>query len=306
VRALAAANLDQVLKAWEGAGYYARARHLHRAAQMIVTQRGGVIPNTVAELRKLPGIGRYTAGAIASIAFNRDTPVLDGNVARVLCRHYNIADDLIKSQTQELLWQLMTELLPHGQAGDFNQAVMELGAMICTPRLPACGTCPLNRSCAAKRLKLQSKLPLKRKKKPLPHHQVAVGIIFKRGKILIAQRPAEKLLGGLWEFPGGHQEKYESLEECVVREVFEELGIAILVGAELAVIEHAYSHFKITLHAFLCRWMRGQPRDLGCVAHKWVSPRELSRYAFPAANQKIIAQLSHARSTKKIALTMAF
>ena len=292
VHALAAASLDDVLKTWEGAGYYARARHLHRAAQEIVARFDGKIPSTVDELLTLPGIGRYTAGAIASIAFNRDAPVLDGNVTRVLCRYLNIAGDPKSAGTQKELWTLAEELLPHGRAGKFNQALMDLGATVCTPRRPSCGACPLNRSCAARRLGIQAQLPAKHKKKPLPHHQVAVGLIWKGGKILIAKRFAKDLLGGLWEFPGGHQEKRESLKQCVRREVREELEIEVRVEDEIAVVEHAYSHFRITLHAFNCRWARGHPRAIGCAEYLWVSPRELSHYAFPAANRKIIEQVT--------------
>ncbi len=291
VRALAAASLDDVLKTWEGAGYYARARHLHRAAQEIVARFDGKVPPTVDELLTLPGIGRYTAGAIASIAFNRDAPVLDGNVTRVLCRYLNIADDPKSAGTQKELWALAEELLPRGRAGKFNQALMDLGATVCTPRRPLCSACPLNRSCAARRLGIQAQLPAKHQKKTLPHHQVAVGLIWKRGRILIAKRFAKDLLGGLWEFPGGHQEKRESLKQCVRREVREELETEVHVEDEFAVVEHAYSHFRITLHAFNCQWVRGRPRAIGCAEYKWVSPRELSRYAFPSANRKIIAKV---------------
>jgi len=299
VHALAAANLDDVLKVWEGAGYYARARHLHRAAREIVARLGGRIPSTVDELLTLPGIGRYTAGAIASIAFNCDAPVLDGNTTRVLCRYFNIANDSKASQTQKELWRLAEELLPHGRAGDFNQALMELGATICTPRNPQCAACPLSRGCAARRLGIQANLPTKRKKKKLPHHQVAVGVIWKRNKMLIARRFEKELLGGLWEFPGGHRKRGEALAQCVAREVCEELGIEVAVGEEFAVVEHAYSHFRITLHAFHCRWLRGRPRALGCAAWKWVSPRELSRYAFPAANRKVIENLTTDGKTRR-------
>ena len=292
VRALAAANLDDVLKAWEGAGYYARARNLHRAAREIVARFDGRIPATVDELLTLPGIGRYTAGAIASIAFNRDAAVLDGNVTRVLCRYFNLADDPKSAETQKKLWKLSEDLLPRGQASRFNQALMDLGATVCTPRKPNCRACPLNRGCAARRLGIQEKLPAKRKKKALPHHEVAVGIVWKRGRILIAKRFAKDLLGGLWEFPGGHREKGESLARCVRREVREELGITVKVEKEFAVVDHAYSHFRIRMHAFRCRWLRGRPRAIGCAAYKWVSPRELPRYAFPAANRRIIEKVT--------------
>lgn len=291
VRALASASLNDVLKVWEGAGYYARARHLHRAAKEIVARFNGEIPSTVDELLTLPGIGRYTASAIASIAFGRDVPVVDGNVTRVLCRYFKITDDPKGAQTQKALWQRAEKLLPRGHAGDFNQALMELGATVCAPRHPQCAACPLKRGCLARRLNVQDQLPTKRARKKLPHHEIAVGVIWKRGKILIAQRPAEKLLGGLWEFPGGHRQKHETLAQCVAREVREELGIEVEVGKNIATIQHAYSHFRITLHAFECRWVRGRPRALGCATWKWVAPRDLEHYAFPAANRKIIARL---------------
>lgn len=291
VHSLASARLDAVLKTWEGAGYYARARNLHRAAQEIAARFGGEIPTTVDALLTLPGIGRCTAGAIVSIAFNRAAPILDGNVTRVLCRYFNVADDPRRAGTQKELWKLAERLLPHRRAGKFNQALMDLGATVCAPRRPACVVCPLRTGCAARQLGIQERLPAKRKKKKAPHHQVAVRVIWKKNKILIAQRFAKDLLGGLWEFPGGHREGGEALTKCVAREVREELGITVAVGEEFAVVQHAYSHFRITLHAFHCRWLRGRPRAIGCAAWKWVARRDLSRYAFPTANRKIIAKL---------------
>jgi A/G-specific adenine glycosylase len=291
VRALANARLDTVLKIWEGAGYYARARNLHRAAKDIVTRFDGKIPSEVDNLMTLPGVGRYTAGAIASIAYNRDAPILDANVIRVLCRHFNIGADPKKSRTRGQLWKLADDVVPRGRAGNFNQALMDLGAMTCTPRNPACRKCPVNRTCTANRLGLQAKRPAKGKKKSKPHKQIAVGIIWKGKKILIARRFDRDLLGGLWEFPGGHRERGESLEECVAREVREELDVTVAVENKVGAVEHAYSHFSITLNAFHCRYLRGRPRAIGCAAWKWVPAHELKRYAFPAANRKIIAML---------------
>ncbi|HEX7588908.1 MAG TPA: A/G-specific adenine glycosylase [Anaerolineae bacterium] len=291
VRALAIAPLDDVLKAWEGAGYYARARNLHRAAQEIMARFGGRIPESVEELLTLPGIGPYTAGAIASIAFNQPAPILDGNVTRVLCRYFYITGDPKSGSTQKELWKLAKALVPHGRASKFNQALMDLGATLCTPRSPNCVACPIRRGCAARRVGIQEQLPTKAKKKTLPHHQVAVGIIWKRGKILIAKRFAKALLGGLWEFPGGHQEPGESLAECVGREIREELDLEVHVEKEFAAVDHAYSHFSITLHAFHCRWVHGRPRPIGCADCKWVLPGELKQYAFPAANRKIFDKL---------------
>ena len=214
VEALAAAPLDDVLKLWEGLGYYARARNLHRAARQVVAEFDGYLPDTVEELSKLPGIGRYTAGAIASIAFGRDAPVVDGNVKRVLCRVYAIRGDARQPAIQKKLWSLAAANLPKGKAGRWNEAMMELGATVCLPRSPRCDKCPLAGVCRARALGIQEKLPTKAAKKRLPHYDVTAAVIRKRGRVLIAQRPVGGMLGGLWEFPGGKRERGEALEEC--------------------------------------------------------------------------------------------
>jgi len=291
VAALAAAPLDDVLKAWEGLGYYSRARNLHRAAKAVVRRFGGRLPRTLAELRSLPGVGAYTAGAIASIAFGLDEPVVDGNVARVCVRLFAIADDPTRTPARKKLWSLARQLIPPGKAGLFNQALMDLGATVCTPRQPGCLICPLRDVCAARAAGKQDRLPRKAPRKPLPHHDIAAGVIRKRGRILIDRRPPEGLLGGLWEFPGGKVEPGESPAEALVREVREELGVEVAVGRPIAKINHAYTHFRITLHVFECRHVSGRPRALQCDAWKWVPPGELDRYAFPRANQKVIELL---------------
>lgn len=291
VFALADAPTDDVLKAWEGAGYYARARNLHRTAQLVAKERGGKFPRSVEGLLELPGIGRYTAGAIASIAFNADAPVVDGNVIRVLCRYCGIRDDPKATATQARLWELANELVPTGQARTYNQAVMELGATICLPRNPRCLLCPVQKDCVARELGLQNEIPMKRANKELPHRIIAAGVIWKRGTILIQQRLSEGLLGGLWEFPGGKLEAGETLQECVTREVREEVGIEIRVGQEIIAVDHAYSHFSITLHAFRCDYVAGRVKLKSAQQFRWVKPSALEQYAFPAANKKIIATL---------------
>ncbi|MBI3537922.1 MAG: A/G-specific adenine glycosylase [Chloroflexi bacterium] len=292
VHALARAKLDTVLKTWEGVGYYARARNLHRAAKEIRARFDGKLPTTVAELLTLPGIGRYTASAIASIAFDRDAAIVDGNVTRVLCRFFGIRRNIQLAKTKTTLWDLAAALVPRGRAGDYNQALMDLGATICAPRNPTCARCPLTRACRARRLGIQEKIPIKTKKKKLPHYVIGAGVIYKGKQILIAKRNANDLLGGLWEFPGGKRARGESLPACVAREVREEVGIEIVVAREIAVVPHAFSHFTITLHFFECRYRRGTPRALECAECKWVAPRALARYAFPAANRKMIQILN--------------
>ncbi len=285
---LAGASLDDVLKAWEGLGYYARARNLHALAQQVCTQYHGQLPDSAEALLALPGIGSYTAAAILSICFGQDRPAIDGNARRVLCRMFQITADPTSGEGLRRLQEMATSLLPPGQAGSFNQALMDLGATICTPRRPVCSRCPLSKQCRARQLNIQESLPVRRATKPLPHYDIAAGVIWHDKHILIAQRPPHGLLGGLWEFPGGKPEAGESLEECLVREVGEELGIEIQVSELLTTVEHAYTHFRITLYAYHCYYVRGEPRNIGCTAWKWVTLQGLADYAFPAANHAII------------------
>jgi len=288
VRQLARARLDTVLKLWEGLGYYSRARNLHRAAQEIVARFGGHLPSSREELRTLPGIGRYTAGAIVSIAFGRREPLVDGNVTRVLCRIFRLKGSPKDTSVQERIWALAAKLVPERHAGQFNQALMELGREICVPRHPRCADCPVNEFCDARLHGEQDLLPTRRPRKPLPFHTVAVGVICRKGRILIDKRRPEGLLGGLWEFPGGKKRRGEALETALRREVREELALTVRVGRLLAVVDHAYSHFRVRIHAFECTCASGTPRCLACAECKWVRPGDLGRYAFPAANKRII------------------
>jgi A/G-specific adenine glycosylase len=292
VQALAAAPLDEVLKLWEGLGYYARARRLRAAAQMIVAEHAGRIPDAMDTLLALPGIGRYTAGAILSIAYGQDVPALDGNVRRVLSRLFAIAEDVTRDPGQRKLWALAESLLPPGQAGDFNQALMDLGATICTPRAPACARCPLAQDCLAHQMGQETQFPVRRPRRSAPHYQVTAGVVWDGlGRFLIAQRPLDSMLGGLWEFPGGKQESGESLADCLRRELREELGIEVAVGAPLAVVQHAYTHFRITLHAFHCEIVAGPPQALGCADWRWITLSDVGQFAFSAADRRIIAAL---------------
>jgi A/G-specific adenine glycosylase len=292
IRALAEASQQEVLVAWEGLGYYSRARSLQRAAQILIDEYNGELPSDPAALRRLPGIGRYTAGAIASIVFGWDEPVLDGNVRRVLSRVFDISLPARSPQGEARLWALAGEHLPAGRAGDFNQALMDLGAAVCTPRKPACPACPLNGLCAAYRLGVQEQRPVLEKKAPIPHYTVAAAVIARGGKILIARRPANGLLGGLWEFPGGKLEPGETLEACLRREIIEELDAVVTVGEPFGVYRHAYTHFKVTLHAFRCR-LNGVrlPRPVQTAELAWAAPQELSGYPMGKIDRQIAARL---------------
>jgi len=182
-------------------------------------------------------------------------------------------------------------LLPQGKAAAFNQAMMELGSLVCTPNAPRCSICPVRALCRAREAGDPERLPLKRRRKPKPHYEVSAGIIWRDGQILITQRRPEGLLGGLWEFPGGKQEPGESLESCLQREVQEEVGIDIRVDRFFLRVNHEYSHFRITLHAFECAYVEGEPRAIECANWKWVYPEELEQYAFPRADRRILEKL---------------
>jgi A/G-specific adenine glycosylase len=293
VEALALASLQEVLSAWEGLGYYSRARNLHKAAQMIVDQYGGRLPDDPQTLQSLPGIGRYTAGAIASIAFGKDAPVLDGNIRRVLARLFNISEPARSAAGERRLWELAGEHLPPGRAGDFNQALMDLGATLCTPQEPSCSHCPLCAGCAANQLGLQKLLPVMASKAAIPHHTVTAAVIQRDDQVLITQRPANGLLGGLWEFPGGKLQPGEDLAACLQREIKEELAAEIQVGEPFGEYRHAYTHFRVTLHAFLCRLSAGSlPRAAQVQDLRWVKLEELADYPMGKIDRQIARKLS--------------
>lgn len=294
---LARADESQVLKLWEGLGYYSRARNLHRAAQAVVDEHGGVLPDTYDALLGLPGVGPYTAAAVSSIAFDRPHPAVDGNVIRVLSRLLLIEEDPRRSAVRARMVAAGEALMPPAgggdHAGDWNQAMMELGARVCTPTSPSCDGCPVARWCRARaELDDPSVLPLRPQKKPRPHLQVTAGLIRRDGRLLIAQRPPGGMLAGLWEFPGGKQEEGESLPDCLRREIREELEIDIDVEECVASVDHEYSHLSITLHAFLARYTGGRARAVGCAAFEWIDVERLGEYALPRADHRVLEAMA--------------
>lgn len=289
--ALAAASQHDVLTAWEGLGYYGRARNLHHAAQRVMNEYGGKLPADAAALRKLPGVGRYTAGAIASIAFGLDEPALDGNIRRVLARVFDVSEPARSPQGEQRLWALATEQLPPGHAGDYNQALMDLGALVCTAKLPDCPSCPLKEVCHAYALGVQEQRPVGEKKAAVPHYTVAAAVIARDEMILLAQRPHNGLLGGLWEFPGGKAVAGESLPDCLKREICEELDADITVGEAFGVYHHAYTHFRVTLYAFRCTLNAGEPQPLEAPEIRWVRPEELAGFPMGKIDRQIANRL---------------
>ncbi len=287
---LAAAPEDAVLKGWEGLGYYARARHMLRAAR-IVAAAGGRFPTGVEGWRALPGIGPYTAGALASIVDGERTPVVDGNVRRVLARVHALELGPGEARTEERIWALARDLVPVRRPGDLNQALMELGATLCRPRIWACEECPLAGPCRAAAQGRQADLPLRRPRSQRPHHRVVAAVLERSGRYLVGRRPPDGLLGGLWEFPGGKVEPGETLAQALRREVREELGTRVAVGKVLGRVEHGYTHYRVTLSGLACRLLGPAPRALHHTALRWVTRTELDRLALPQANRRLLEQI---------------
>jgi A/G-specific adenine glycosylase len=297
VDALAAASVDDVLRAWEGLGYYARARNLRRAAQIVVEQYDGVIPNTLERLCALPGVGPYTASAILAIAFGQPAAAVDGNVTRVVSRVFSIGLRADTAAARRLVHDLATRLISPDQPGLFTHAIMELGAMVCRPRTPHCELCPLRPVCSAAASGTPEAFPVRAPGRPTPHYDVAVAIIEDgSGHVLIQRRPEDGLLGGLWEFPGGKRVAGETLWDACRREMREELQVAVTILAHLDAIDHAYSHFRVTLHPFLCRITGGIPTPPEGVVVRWVPEESLTEYPFPRANRRLIDALVSGRS----------
>jgi A/G-specific adenine glycosylase len=292
ISSLAQATEEEVLRYWEGLGYYARARNLWRAAQVLQKQSEGALPKDVRSLRKLPGIGEYTAAAIASIAFGQDEPTLDGNIRRVLARLTANRTPLRTPQSDRELLRFAQEHLPSGKAGLYNQALMDLGAMICTPRQPRCELCPLSRHCQTFQLGIQSEIPITKPKNTLPHYVVTAAVINRNNRYLITQRPPQGLLGGMWEFPGGKCHEGESLEACLIREIQEELNLEITVGECLGVYRHAYTHYRVTLHAFHCTISNGsQPTPMQGQAFQWVGRQDLPHFPMGKIDRQIARRI---------------
>ena len=263
---------------------------------------GGEIPADREALLRLPGVGRYTAGAILSLAFGKAEPILDGNVRRVLCRVDDIADEPKAPATERRLWERADALVkaaPVGRTGDLNEALMELGALVCTPGKPDCAACPLAESCLAHARGVEAERPVKTARKQTPHYDVTAALIQDPdGSFLIVRRPAEGLLGGLWGFPGSaagdcnpQVTGSDVLATCLADALAETLGIRVEVGEALPTIRHAYTHFRITLHPFRCRIVSGDPQALGYPEVRWVSAAELTSYAFPVTDRKIAGML---------------
>jgi A/G-specific adenine glycosylase len=294
IQDLAAASERTVLKLWEGLGYYNRCHNFHKAAQLVCSEYNGKVPDHPDLFLELPGVGPYILSAVMSIAFKRVLPVVDGNVLRMVTRYIELWDDISKSATKKKVYHMLLDLIPENNPGDFNQAIMELGALICTPKDPTCSICPLKKTCQAKGRDSFYALPFRTKKKKIPLHRVALAVIMKNDKFLIQKRPSIGHLAGMWEFPGGKLEAGESSEQAVVRECIEELDVSVKIIQKLKKVKHTYTHFKIELNIFICQLTstlvqarQGQPI-------RWISPDEMNQYPFPSANYKFFKALEAA------------
>lgn len=279
---LASASLDDVLKAWEGLGYYSRARNLHRAVREVTTNHAGRVPDDPELFRSLPGVGRYTAGAVMSIAFDREEPIVDGNVRRVFARWL----DQPRPEEQDL-WELAADLVIGERPGCLNQAVMELGALVCTPRSPRCSDCPVHDRCAAFRAGTQHERPMPRRSAPLPREHRVAAVIRRDDLVLITRRAPAGRLGGMWEFPGSLIREGESYAAAAERTAREVVGIGVRARADLAPVNHTFTHVRVGYQPVLCDHSDGEPRAIDCDAWRWIHPEGLDAHALPRAQQKI-------------------
>jgi A/G-specific adenine glycosylase len=291
--ALGRASEDEVLGVWEGLGYYSRARRLLAGARTVVERHGGRLPETAAELRRFSGIGPYTAGAIASIAFGQPEPVVDGNVRRVLCRLWGLRGDPTRAPLAGRLGDLARRIVPAERPGDHNQALMELGATVCTPVNPDCSRCPLGHGCLAKRLGIQHELPeLPRRPEPTPLHMVAA-IVERRGRLLLVKVPlGASRWAGLWQLPSSEVRKRETAEAAAARTLAELVGLTATVGEHFLSLRHAVTRYRVTLDAYRCRAERGSARSLGVADVGWKTRHEVGELALPAAHRRLVRALA--------------
>ncbi|MHA2620113.1 MAG: A/G-specific adenine glycosylase [bacterium JZ-2024 1] len=299
VRALARAPLDEVLKAWEGLGYYARARNLHKGAQFIVRRFRGTLPTTCDEWLQVPGVGPVTASALASYLSGEPRPAVDGNARRVISRLFRVRQRSSQRLFERNILKFAKRMVVAPNAGTLNQALMELGATVCKPRAPLCASCPVSRWCKAFAEGHPEKYPGRRVRPGVQSVRVVAAVIRRNAKILITRRPPEGLLGGLWEFPGGKIEAGESPGQALQRELREELGIQVRIGKPLLETSHRYTHLKVHLTFLEAVLVKGPIKPgRGCSAWRWVRHEELKRFAFPAADKAVIRLLTQARHTR--------
>ncbi len=284
--ALARADLQDVLRAWQGLGYYSRARNLQKAAIKIVADFNGKVPATVEQLLELPGVGRYTAGAVSSLAFGLRAPILDGNVARVLCRLDAVRDDPREPATREILWARAEEILPRKRLGDFNSSLMELGALVCTPRSPHCLLCPVNKHCDAYAAGLAEEIPLPKKAKPTPLFDRWIFCVRNQNRYLIEQRPAAGRWAGMWQFVTIEPQAKKPSAAVIASQ----LSLDVTPLKPLGIVEHALTHRRYRFEVFACT-LAGK-ETVPQLLRKWVTLEEIQAYPLPRPHVKVLALLT--------------
>lgn len=310
VKALAKASEQNVLNAWEGLGYYSRARNLHKAAKIIAKEHGGELPRDLDQLRQLPGIGRYTLGAISSIAFGMNVPALDGNIKRVYARIFDISEPVDTAKGESLLWDIAEKQLPKKDAGDYNQALMDLGATICIPKNPRCLICPVMKLCKARENGTQHLRPVRTPKKDVPHHIHVAGVIVRQkniplhAEVLMAKRPSKGLLGGMWEFPNGRVipngdaagDSLEGLAEALKTGYNLRLRKnrrSLQKMKPLGIVHHGYSHFSVSVYVYPCELLSDAIGD-----HlKWIPVKQLENYPMGKIDRHIASLLQGRTNT---------
>ena len=288
VKSLSHSNLDTLLKLWEGLGYYRRCNNFYKSIKIICDHHNGEIPSDKKTFLSLPGVGDYTASAVLSIAFNKPYPVIDGNVKRVLSRILGIKRITIYNKNRMI--NFLESTIHNKSPGDFNQGMMEIGSLICKPLNPLCYKCPLKGYCYSFKKGVPENYPLKAIPKSKPHYKVVVAIIWKNKKFYIQKRNLNKMLGGLWEFPGGKIDHGENAESGLIRKTYEECGASVIILKKVGSIKHAYSHYRMTLHCYFCKQKNHILKEN--FKGKWISKKDIKDYSFPKANHKLFQHLA--------------
>jgi A/G-specific adenine glycosylase len=292
---LAACTESTVLRLWEGLGYYSRARNLRRAAQQVVTRHDGVIPDDRDAFGALAGVGPYTVAAVLSIAFDRPLAVVDGNVRRVIARLVALERDPRPAVVANAVQALAAALLEGRAPSRHNQAMMELGALICTPRGPACGRCPVRSACRAAASAEPERFPPRAARRPVPHQPLAVALLAHRGRLLIDRRPYGGLLAGMWDLPTVALDtralEVDEMAGVLEAHLARQYGLTATVSTPLAPVDHAFTHLRVTLHPFRCRLKRASSRAATSRSWRWAPLGRLADYPMPRAARRVLAQL---------------